>query len=494
MELAHVSALLAPCQTNLPPSGSITGLSYNSKTVGTGHLFFCLRGNFLDGHDFATDAVARGATALVVETFLPIPVLQFMVADARTALLDVSRVYYGNPAASFGMVGVTGTNGKTTTTFYIREVLRGMGNRVGLVGTVYNQFAGEPEAATLTTPESADLWSLLARAARDSCNWVVMEVSSHALALRRVDPADFDVAVITNITRDHFDFHGTFEHYRESKARLVLELSPQAKAGRPKAAVLNADDPEVISLATGLGVPVVTFSLGGQADVRATEITPRGGGSDFLLHLPGASPAQVQLPMPGSFNVANALAAAAVGWLAGVPLAGIVTALGQCRYVPGRAEAIDEGQEFRVLVDFAHNPDALAKVCSLRPEAAGARTIVVFGAEGGKDKGKRPQMGAAARAADFAIITSDNMPKEDPADVAGQVAEGLEGHPHEIILDRREAIERAVSLARPGDLVIIAGKGHEQTWTFEGQRIPFDDREVAREMLRQKIGAGISQP
>lgn len=484
MDLAAIQALLPDCETNQAVRGEFAGLAYNSKTLEKGDLFFCLRGKLADGHEFAAEAVARGASALVVEEFLPQPVLQFKVGDARIALARVSRAFYGDPAAHMGLVGVTGTNGKTTTTFYVRNLLEQAGRPTGLIGTVYNQLGGEPEPSAMTTPESADLWRMFARAREAGCDWLVMEVSSHALAMNRVDPADFDVAVVTNITRDHFEFHKTFEHYLKSKARLVRELRPERKGNRPKAVVLNADDPHVAELGHGLDVPVVTFGLKEAADVTASQIETTVSGSRFLLHLPGATPTPVYLPMPGSFNVANALTAAAVAWLAGLNVSQIAAGLETCRSVPGRAETIDEGQDFHVIVDFAHNPDALAKVVSLRPENPQGRTIIVFGAEGGKDQGKRPQMGAAARGADYAIVTSDNMHKEDPAAVAGQIAAGLNGHPHEIILDRRSAITRALQMARTGDLVIIAGKGHESTWVYGGHRIPFDDREVAREVLR----------
>lgn len=494
MELETVAAQLAPCETNQEARGRISGLSYNSKTALPGQLFFCLKGNFLDGHDFAGEALERGVAALVVERFLPLDVTQIRVADTRKALLRIGRAYYGNPAARMGLVGVTGTNGKTTTTFIIRSVLEQLRPPVGLIGTVYNQLDGEPEPSAMTTPESLDVWAMLERAAAAGCPWTVMEVSSHALAMHRVDPADFDVAVVTNITRDHFDYHGTFEHYMAAKARLVYELPVTPKPGRPRTAILNADDPHAAELAAGTQVRTVTYGLHQPADVTASEVVTRGSGSDFLLHLPGHSPTPVHLHIPGIFNVSNALAAAAAGWAAGVPMSGIAAGLDACRHVPGRAEVIDEGQPFGILVDFAHNPDALAKVVSLRSDRPGGRTIIVFGAEGGKDKGKRPQMGAAARGADYAIVTSDNMPKEEPADVARQVAEGLEGHPHEIVLDRRKAIERALSMASAGDLVIIAGKGHEQTWVFEGKRIPFDDRAVVRAILRERGLAKVPRP
>lgn len=494
MELSALAGALTQYEANNPLRVSVTGISYNSKTVQSGQLFFCLRGTREDGHDFAADAVRRGAVALVVEEFLPLDAVQIRVPDARRALARISRAFYGDPAGRLGLAGVTGTNGKTTTAFYIRSVLARAYPPVGLIGTVYNQLAGPPEPSSLTTPESADLARLLGRAAADGCTWVAMEVSSHALALGRVDPADLDIGVILNITRDHFDFHGTFEHYRESKALLVRGMKPDRKGGRPKAAVLNADDPQVISLAEGLDIPVVTFGLQSAADVTASAVEPGAAGTRFNLHLPGASPVAIHLPMPGLFNVSNALAAAAVGWLAGVDVARIAAGLEACRNVPGRAETIDAGQDFHVIVDFAHNPDALAKIVSLRPDDPRGRSILVFGAEGGKDAGKRPEMGQAARGADYVIITSDNMPKEDPADVARQIEEGLGDWPHEVVLDRREALARAVALARQGDLVIIAGKGHEQTWVYGGQRIQFDDREVARELIRKRLGLGAGSP
>ncbi len=492
MKLADIVQLLPHCEVNGPVRGTASGIAFHSKAIEKGDVFFCLRGNKVDGHQFAAEAVARGAVALVVEEFLDLPVLQIRVPDARRALSLVGRRFYGDPAAHLGLVGVTGTNGKTTTTFYARNVLLRLGRPVGLVGTIYNQLAGPPEPSALTTPESADLWRIFAQAVADGCDWLVMEVSSHALAMGRVDPADFDIAVVLNVTRDHFDFHPDFAHYRASKARLVRELRPDRKGDRPRAAVLNADDPHAAAMAAETEAPVVTFGMERPADVRATDVETGVGGSRFTLHLPGASPTRIHLPMPGQFNVSNALAAAAVGWLAGVGPAGIKAGLEASRHVPGRAEVIDEGQPFHVMVDFAHNPDALARVAELRPEKAGGRTILLFGAEGGKDPGKRPEMGKAARKADYVIVTSDNMHREEPEEVARQIEAGLADHPHEVILDRREAIERALTIARPGDLVIIAGKGHERTWVYRGEAIPFDDREVARQVLRERM-AGAPQ-
>lgn len=494
MELELLLSLLHGARVRGRSAVTLTGLSFNSKTTEPGELFFCLRGHESDGHLHAPEAQARGAAALVVEEWLALEIPQIMVPDSRSALSAVGRYFYGDPASRLGLVGVTGTNGKTTTAFYIRSVLGQMGAPVGMAGTVYNHVGSTPEPSWLTTPESLDLWRLLARAERGGCRWVVMEVSSHALSMRRVDPADLDIAVITNITRDHFEFHGSFAHYLESKARLVRGLTPQPKGRFPKAAVLNLDDPHVAALSPDPAIAAITYGFSPGADVTATNLHLDAGSSRFLLHLPGATPTPVCLPMPGQFNVANALAAAAVGWLAGLGPGEIAAGLAISGQVPGRAEPIEEGQAFLVLVDFAHNPDALAKLLTLRPPSPSGRRLLLFGAEGGKDRGKRPEMGAAARAADLVIITSDNIHKEEPEQVAAEIAQGLGERPYEMILDRRAAIARVLELAEPGDLVLIAGKGHEQTWVFDGRRIPFDDREVARELLREQAAREVNRP
>lgn len=490
MDLSELPGLLPGSQARGRLVGRIDCIGYNSKTTKSGELFFCLRGRIHDGHLFAPEAVARGACALVVEEFLHLPIPQVRVRDARAALNVVGRRFYGDPAGRLGLVGVTGTNGKTTTAFMVQAMLQQFGRPVGLLGTVFNQVGGQPEPSSLTTPAPADLWHLLGRAIDDGCDWVVMEVSSHALALHRVEPADIDVAVVTNVTRDHFEFHGSFEAYWEAKVRLVEGQGRAPKPGRPRAAVLNADDPRVMAMAERTSLPVLTFGFGGSARVRATDLLESPYGSRFTLHLPETSPLELSLALPGRFNIANALAAAAVAHLAGLDPEGIREGLRRMPPIPGRMEEIDEGQGFRVLVDFAHNPDALANVLSIQPAATGGRKILLFGAEGGKDPGKRPQMGAAARRADIVIISSDNVPREEPEEVAAQIAAGLGDHACEIILDRREAIARTLELALPGDLVIVAGKGHEQTWVYRGERRDFDDRAVVRELLRQRLSQG----
>lgn len=485
MDLTALTAILCGSEAKGDLGRSILGLTYNSKTTKEGELFFCLRGIKEDGHRFANEAVEHGAVGLVVEEFLPISIPQIKVADTRTALSKVGRYWFDDPARRLGLVGITGTNGKTTTAFLIRSVLAGRFAQVGLIGTVCNQLGGPPEPSELTTPESLDLWRMFDRADKAGCRWLVMEVSSHALAMGRVEPADFDLAVVMNITRDHFEFHGSFEHYRASKERLVRELNPQPKGRRPKAAILYADCPEVATLKVHEEVPTLTFGFTDKSDIYASNINPWSRGSRFTLHMPGFSLTEVSLALPGHYNVGNALAAAAVCWQVGLSPAEIVAGLEACQSVPGRGEWVDAGQPFQVLVDFAHNPDAIAKVLSIRPARAHGRTILVFGAEGGKDRGKRPQMGEAARAADYVIVTSDNVATEDPETVAAEIAQGLGGHPHEIELDRGKAIERALRLANLGDLVIIAGKGDERTWVYRGERHSFDDREIVRDVLRR---------
>lgn len=468
------------------PDLHITDLCANSQTTKPGDLFICLPGFRVDGHNFAADAVARGAVALVVERPLDLPVPQLCVADARAAMLAISDRFFGHPAAQLGLIGITGTNGKTTTAFMLRSILEAAGLKTAVIGTVGTYIGDQVLAAPLTTPDAIDLQRLWRQALDSGCSWVVMEVSSHALAGRRLQPSAFDLGVFTNITRDHFDFHADFDAYLIAKRRLLTELTPQPKGGRPKAAVVNADDPHFERIIAGVEVPVVTFALHSRADVRAEAIDLHLERTHFSLRLPRQSVA-VALNLPGRFNVANALAAAATAWQIGLDGRQIQAGLQALATVPGRTEAVACGQPFTVLVDFAHNPDALAKVLEVRPTAAGGRLIVVFGAEGGKDVGKRPAMGEAARRADYCIITSDNMYAEDPQAVAAQVRDGLlavsPGHAHEVIIDRRAAIARALSLGRPGDVVIIAGKGHERFWTFAGRKVPFDDREVAREIL-----------
>ena len=462
----------------------ITGLAYDNRRVGPGTLFFCVPGFTRDGHDFAPDAVARGAAALVVERPLGLGVPEVLVDDVRAAMARAAAVFSGDPSRRLQVVGITGTNGKTTTAFLVREVLEAAGIRCGLLGTVKSVIGGEERTVERTTPEAIDLQETLAEMWATGDRACAIEVSSHALSLRRADGVHYAVAVFTNLTQDHLDFHPDMEDYFAAKARLFGELAPGV-------AVVNADDPYGRRLAESLE-RCVTYAISSEADWRVTDLKTGFGGSDFVLWTP-AGEAAVHIPLPGRFNVLNAVAALAVADALGVGLDDGVRALADAGRVPGRFEPVDAGQDFAVLVDYAHTPDSLENVLLAARELAGhrgpqgrgpSRVIVVFGAGGDRDRGKRPVMGEiAARLADVAIVTSDNPRSEDPEAIIDAIVAGA-GTAVERCVDRRDAIARAVGLAAAGDVVVIAGKGHEQGQEFAGgRREPFDDVAVARAAL-----------
>jgi UDP-N-acetylmuramoyl-L-alanyl-D-glutamate--2,6-diaminopimelate ligase len=475
----------------------ITGLAYRSESVTQGALFFCVPGFVVDGHRFAPDAVKRGAAALVCERPLGLGVPEVVVPSVRAAMGPLAAAFYEQPTAELRVVGVTGTNGKTTTAFLARHLLEAQGIQTGLLGTVHSVVGRRVEEVERTTPEAVDLQATFRRMLVAGDQACVMEVSSHALELRRAAGIEFDCAVFTNLTQDHLDFHGTHDAYYAAKRRL---FTPETGTP-PAAAVVNADDQWGRRLAAEIvregGSPVATFGLGPEADFRATDVRYDASGAKFECHARGAS-VDVRLPLPGLFNVYNALAAIAATHALGVAPHTAAQALASAQRVPGRFEPVEEGQDFGVLVDYAHTPDSLENVLSfarglLDQAGAAGRLIVVFGAGGDRDREKRPLMGAAARRlADYAVVTSDNPRSEDPDAIIAAIVEGAEGAAAagegsslEVESDRRSAIERAMELARPGDIVLIAGKGHEQGQEFGGGRkVPFDDRDVAREALR----------
>jgi UDP-N-acetylmuramoyl-L-alanyl-D-glutamate--2,6-diaminopimelate ligase len=494
-DLLHAAGIAAPGGGGDP---EIKGLAYRSESVTPGALFFCVPGFIVDGHDFALDSVKRGAAAVVCERPLGLDVPEVLVPGVRAAMGPLAGAFHGHPTAQLRVVGVTGTNGKTTTAFLARHILEAQGIRTGLLGTVHSVVGGNVEEVERTTPEAVDLQATFRRmldAGDDAC---VMEVSSHALELYRAEGIEFDVAVFTNLTQDHLDFHGTLESYYAAKRRLFV---PQAGVP-PAAAVVNADDDWGAQLAAEIGAkgrtPVATFAIEEPGDFHATGISYDSAGATFECHARGATVA-VRLPLPGLFNVYNALAAIASTHALGVSPHAAADALQSAQRVPGRFEPVNEGQAFPVLVDYAHTPDSLENVLSsarglLERAPTAGRLIVVFGAGGDRDRDKRPLMGAAARRlADHIVVTSDNPRSEDPdaiiaAIVAGADAETPPGENAvmEVEADRRAAIQRALEIAGPNDIVLIAGKGHEQGQEFEGGRkIPFDDREVARDALHR---------
>lgn len=462
-------------QAAAPPPVEVTSLAYDARAVQPGALFFCVPGFTADGHDFAPDAIARGAAALVVQRPLGLGVPEVVVPDVRAAMAPVAARFHGDPTARLAMVGITGTNGKTTTAFLLRSLLESGGRRTGLLGTVEQVVGGVAAPAVRTTPEAVDLQALFARMTEAGDTACVMEVSSHALELRRADAIHWSVAIFTNLTQDHLDFHPTMSEYFHAKRRLFTAA--------PGVRVVNVDDAYGRRLAEEFPDAVTVGIDSEDAALRATGLRSGLRGSRF-----DADGRQWHTTLPGRFNVLNALCAIAAARALGVADDVIEAALPTAARVPGRFEPVDAGQDFAVLVDYAHTPDSLENVLTAARSLARGHVITVFGCGGDRDRGKRPQMGEiGARLSDVAIVTSDNPRSEDPAAIiaaiVGGIPEGLGGRV-ETIEDRREAIGAAIARAGAGDVVVIAGKGHEQGQEFAGGRkMPFDDVAVAREAL-----------
>ncbi|MGV1050032.1 MAG: UDP-N-acetylmuramoyl-L-alanyl-D-glutamate--2,6-diaminopimelate ligase [Solirubrobacterales bacterium] len=479
MRLDELAAGAAVHRVVGDPSVEITDLAFDSRKAGPGTLFFCVPGEKRDGHDFAARVVAAGAAALVVERELDLDVPQLVVADARAAMAPLAARFHGDPTAQLRVVAVTGTNGKTTTAFLVREILEAAGIRCGLLGTVKQVVGGVEEEVVRTTPEAIDLQATFRRMLDAGDRACAMEVSSHALTLHRADAIHFELALFTNLTQDHLDFHADMEDYFQAKRRLFTELGPGT-------AVVNVDDPYGARLAGE--IECLTFSAeGAAADYGAGEVSFDAAGASFSV-----GGLRLRTGLPGHFNVANALGAFAAAVALGVEPRVAARGLARAARVPGRFEPIDEGQGFAVLVDYAHTPDSIENVLRAARRLTSGRLIAVFGAGGDRDRDKRPKMGrAGGELADLAVITSDNPRSERPAAIVADVAAGAAGQAAavEIEVDRRAAIALALARAAPGDTVVIAGKGHEQGQEFEdGRKIAFDDRSVAREELR-RLGA-----
>jgi UDP-N-acetylmuramoyl-L-alanyl-D-glutamate--2,6-diaminopimelate ligase len=455
----------------------VTSLAYDNRAVVPGSLFFCVRGFTRDGHEFAEDAVGRGAAGLVVDHRLPLDVPQVVVEDVRRAMAPAAAAFFGHPTRQLDVIGVTGTNGKTTTAYLVRSLLEADGRHSGLLGTVKSVIGGVEHQVLRTTPEAIDLQQAFREMADEGDVACAMEVSSHALELHRADAISFSVAIFTNLTQDHLDFHPTMEDYFAAKRRLFTELDPDS-------AVINLDDPYGARLAQE--VPeAVTFGLDAAgAGYRATELETSLNGSRFTLHSPEGRD-RVESPLRGRFNVLNVLGALAAARAVGVPMPTAIAAVGRAAQVPGRFETVDEGQPFAVVIDYAHTPDSLENVLRAARPLASRRLLTVFGCGGDRDRGKRPLMGRiAAELADEVIVTSDNPRSEDPEAIIGEILGGIDRPVHHDA-DRRRAIAHAITAAGAGDVVVIAGKGHEQGQEFaEGRKIPFDDVTVAREALR----------
>jgi UDP-N-acetylmuramoyl-L-alanyl-D-glutamate--2,6-diaminopimelate ligase len=459
------------------PEVEVSSLAYRSERVEPGALFFCVRGHVADGHDFAPAAVRSGAAALACDHPLDLPVPQAIVDDVRAAMGPVAVRFYGDPTRELRVVGITGTNGKTTTAFLVRGLLEAIGEQTGLLGTVKSVVGGVEEPVVRTTPEAIDLQATFRRMLDGGDRACAMEVSSHALELGRTAGITWACRVFTNLTQDHLDFHPSMEAYFEAKRRLFETPGP---------AVVNVDDEYGRRLAAELH-GATTFAIDSEADIRAREVHFDRAGSSFVCETP-AGTARFRTALPGLFNVENSLAAIASAMELGASLEALPPALARAARVPGRFEPVEEGQDFAVLVDYAHTPDSLENVLCAAREITDGRLHVVFGAGGDRDRSKRPLMGGVAvRLADRVIVTSDNPRSEDPETIVHQILAGT-GRDAEVELDRRAAIGLAIATAGPGDVVVIAGKGHEQGQEFEnGRKEPFDDRLVAADALRSAV-------
>jgi len=468
----------------------VSGIAHHSSQVRPGFLFVCLEGRHSGGESFVKEAVAAGAVAVITgQDLLCSGVTTVRVPDPRLALALLASDFYDYPSRELVLTGVTGTNGKTTTTHLIDALLRDTGKVTGLIGTVGYRIGEKKMPALATTPEASDLQELLQQMRDGGITHVTMEVSSHALALYRTIGCDFDTVVLTNITGDHLDFHHTFEHYLNSKSRLFSWLgSLPRKDGRLRRAVVNGDDPNCRRISDRVPGEVLLYGLGSDCQIRATGVSVTREAVSFNVSTPYGD-LLFRLKLTGLFSVYNALAAICCGLLAGMDLGRIRTALESVSGVPGRFELVDEGQNFTVIVDYAHTPDGLDNVLRAVREFATRRIITVFGCGGERDRNKRPLMGeAAGNYSDISIVSSDNPRGEDPLQIIEEIIPGLRrsrSKVHEVIPDRRLAIGRAIELAEVGDVVVIAGKGHETQQIFRDFSIPFDDRAVVREMIRR---------
>lgn len=472
----------------------IAGIAYDSRNVETDYLFVCIEGFTDDGHNYIEEAIDSGATALLVEKEVEVDseVTVIKTDDTRLGLAEVSAAFYDYPSQELKVIGVTGTNGKTTNTYLIESILKKAGYKPGLIGTIKNKVGDQTFDSQRTTPEALDINKLLAQMVDKGVTHVVMEVSSHALDLNRVAKIDFDVAIFTNITQDHLDFHDSFSEYLAAKKKLFSGLEDSSE----KTAVINIDDPYSDEFLEAASSKVLTYGIEKDANLKAKDITISPTGVEFGLEST-AGEIELDLNITGLFNVYNTLSAIGAGLSLGVGLKQIKAGLEEIQGIAGRFEIIEEAKDFGVIVDYAHTPDSLRNILETAHDFVKGRIIVVFGCGGDRDKDKRPIMGqVAVELGDFAVVTSDNPRSEDPAEIIADIEAGIkekdkikdEDGDYIIIEDRAEAINYGIESAQSDDLVFIVGKGHETYQTFKDKTIPFDDREVARRSLAELRG------
>lgn len=489
MKLKQALKGLSVLELKGDPETEISSVVTNSQQVRPGALFIALQGSLLDGHMYVSDAVARGATTVVIEK--PVKVEEgintILVENTNKAQAIIGRNFYDNPASKLKIIGITGTKGKTTTTFLIRSILEQAGYKTGLIGTIYNIIDDKRLPTRNTTPASLELQSLLSKMVEVGTDYVVMEVSSHAIALERIEGLSFFRGIFTNITRDHLDFHQTFEEYFKVKSQFFTALPKEAKA------IINIDDPRAKEIIKLTDAKVLSYGLVPEAEIRAEQVKSTMKNTEFDLITPWGN-THLRLNLIGKFNVYNALAAIGTGFSLGIDPKKIYEGLEKLQGVPGRFELVPGSKEYTVVVDYAHTPDSLKNILYTARALVKNRVITVFGCGGNRDRGKRPIMGKiVADLSDYAIITNDNPRREDPKIIAEQIKAGFtqQDNPknYEIILDREAAIRKAISIAKKGDMVIIAGKGHEAYQDFGDYVIHFDDKQIAELAIKEKENA-----
>ncbi|MBA9085230.1 UDP-N-acetylmuramoyl-L-alanyl-D-glutamate--2,6-diaminopimelate ligase [Fontibacillus solani] len=492
MLLKDLATYLIASEINGDDEVHCNGIAIDSRKVQAGDLFLCLPGHTVDGHDYGAQAMAQGAVALVVERWLEeVPLPQLKVKDCRLAMAVLSNAFFESPSSQMKVIGVTGTNGKTTTTYLIERILEDQHKTTGLIGTIQRKCAGQVFPMSGTTPESLDLQRYLHEMVEADTQYCVMEVSSHALEQGRVKGTHFRTAIFTNLTQDHLDYHKTMDEYRAAKGLLFSRLGNvyQNDYSERSYAVLNADDEASIYFAKQTAAEVITYGVEHEADLRASNISITAKGTSFHVDSFAGS-IDISLRMVGKFNVYNALAAIAAALIEGISLKDIKKSLESIKGVEGRVEAVDEGQDFAVIVDYAHTPDGLENVLRTVNEFAKGRVICVFGCGGDRDRTKRPIMGKiAARLSHYVIVTSDNPRTENPDAILEDIKQGLvevnvPTDTYELIVDRHEAIQKAIEMASHEDVVLIAGKGHETYQLIGNKVLDFDDRIVAKEAIR----------
>lgn len=477
MTLAEIYHDIRGCTIHGDSGAEITGVAYDSRHVKPGDLFFCISGLQQDGNRYAKDAVDRGAVAVASTQFNPnLPVPQVVVPHDRSAMAEASAAYCGHPARSMRIVGVTGTNGKTTTTYMLKRIAEQGGHKVGLIGTIRNLIGSEELPTERTTPESPDLQSLLAHMRDSGCDMVVMEVSSHSLALDRTFGIQFDAGVFSNLTQDHLDFHGSFEAYAEAKARLFAQS---------RVSIINADDPHAQQMANAAGGRLVTYGEKPGADYTASDVGLTPVKTTYTLDAPDGSAGTITVPIPGNFSVYNSMAAAVTATELGFPAKLVREALAAMPSVDGRFEPLDtRGQNFTLILDYAHTPDSLENTLATVRQFARGRVVTVFGCGGNRDSAKRPLMGEiAARLSDRLIVTSDNPRFEDPIAIIEDIEAGIpQNVTYECVPDRRQAIYEAIAHYEPEDVIVLAGKGHETYQEICGVKHDFDEKVVVQEI------------